>query len=70
MPAAGCAVAAPATACSATSRISAQARDGCRLCAASRLTGSLTTAARTPGISAAVSSHAHRSPVTSTTGTP
>ena len=62
--------AAASTARSAVSRISAQARAGCRLCAAIRLTGSLTTAACTPGMSAAVSSHAHRSPVTSTTGTP
>ncbi len=66
----GSAPPAPARAFSAVSRISAQARDGCRLCAAIRLTGSLTTAACTPGISAAVSSHAGRSPVTSTTGTP
>ena len=35
-----------------------------------RLMCSLTTAVCTPGISAAVSSHAHRSPVTRTTGTP
>ena len=50
--------------------IRAQARSGCMLCAASLLTCSLTTAWCTPGISAAVSSHAHRSPVTSTIGTP
>ena len=66
----GLAPAAPSIARCAVSLISARARAGCRLCAASRLTCSLTTAACTPGISAAVSSQAHRSPVTSTTGTP